>query len=69
MKFCVKLEEGATDTNENIQKAFDNDSLSCAQVFRWNKDSVNGREMVEDEPRSERPVSVRTSTFDNSNDR
>jgi hypothetical protein len=41
---------------------FGNDSLSRAQVFRWHKDFVNGREMVEDEQRSGRPTSVRTNT-------
>jgi hypothetical protein len=58
-KFCVKLGEGATDTYEKIRKVFANDSLSRAQVFRWHKDFVNGRETVE---RSGRPASVRTST-------
>jgi hypothetical protein len=38
IKFCVKLGESATDAYETIQKAFDNDSLSRAQVFRWHKD-------------------------------
>jgi hypothetical protein len=54
--------DGAIDNYEKIQSAFGNDSLSRAQVFRWHKDFVNGREMVEDEPRSGRPASVRTST-------
>jgi hypothetical protein len=50
IKLCVKLEDSATDTYEKIQKAFGNDSLSRAQVFRWHKDFVNGRETVKDEP-------------------
>jgi hypothetical protein len=41
IKFCVRLGEGATDTYGNIQKAFGNDFLSRAQVFRWHKDFVN----------------------------
>jgi hypothetical protein len=60
MKCCAKLGVGATDTYDNIQKAFGNDSPSLAQVFRWNKDFVNGRETVEDEPLSGRPASVKT---------
>jgi hypothetical protein len=60
--FCVKLGKGATDTYEKIQKAFGNDSASHAQIFWWHKDFVNGREMVEYEPRSGHPASVRTST-------
>jgi hypothetical protein len=46
IKFCVKLGDSATDTYETIQKAFGNDSLSRAQVFRWHKEFVNGREMA-----------------------
>jgi hypothetical protein len=33
--FCVKLEEGATDTSEKIQTTIGNDSVSRAQLFRW----------------------------------
>jgi hypothetical protein len=51
-----------TDTYGNIQKAFDNDSLSRVQVFQWHRDFVNGRETVEGGPRSGRPASVRTGT-------
>jgi hypothetical protein len=61
IKFCVKLGEGVTDTYEKIQKAFGNDSISCARVFRWHKDFVNCRETVQDEPRSRRVAPVGTS--------
>jgi hypothetical protein len=61
IKFCVMLGEGATEAYEKIQKAFGNDSVPRAQVFRWHKDFVNGRETLEDEPRSGRHASVRTS--------
>jgi hypothetical protein len=33
IKFCVKLEEGAIDNYEKIQKAFDNDYVSRVQVL------------------------------------
>jgi hypothetical protein len=62
MRFCVKPGKCVTDTYGKIQKAFDNDSLSRAQVFRWHKDFVNGRETVEDESRSGRLASLRIST-------
>jgi hypothetical protein len=58
IKFCVKLGEDTTDTYENIQRTFGTGSSSRAQVFRWHKDFVNGRETVEDERRSGRPASV-----------
>jgi hypothetical protein len=48
MKFCVKLEEGATDTYEKIHKAFGNDSILLAQIFQWHKEFVNGQGTVQD---------------------
>jgi hypothetical protein len=62
IRLGVKLKMGATDTYIKIQKAFDNDSLSRAQVFRRHKNFVNGRETVEDEQRSGRLASVRRNT-------
>jgi hypothetical protein len=59
IKFCVKLGDGTSDTYEKIQNAYGNYSVSRAQVFQWHKGFVNGREMVEDEPQSGRPASVR----------
>jgi hypothetical protein len=47
IKFFVRLGQGATDTYEKTQKAFANDYLSLAQIFRWRKDFVNRREMVD----------------------
>jgi hypothetical protein len=58
----IRLGEGTTNTYEKIQKAFGNYSLSRAQIFCWPKDFVNGREMMENEPRSGCPASMRTST-------
>jgi hypothetical protein len=48
--------EAITDTYEEIQKAFGDDSVSRAQVFRSHE------ETMEDEPLSGRPAFVRTST-------
>jgi hypothetical protein len=46
IKFCFKLEEGATDTSENIRNTFGNDSVSRAQLLRWQNGFVNGRGTV-----------------------
>ena len=62
IKFCVKLSESTTVTYENLQRAYGEHSLSRAQVFRWHKSCLEGREQVEDEPRTERPS---TSKMDN----
>ncbi|EZA60666.1 hypothetical protein X777_14272 [Ooceraea biroi] len=40
---------------EMLKKAYGSDSMSKAQIFRWHKTFKDGRESVEDEPRSGRP--------------
>jgi hypothetical protein len=49
IKFCVKLGEFTTVAYENLQRA-------RAQVYRWHKSLLEGREQVEDVPRVERPT-------------
>ena len=61
IKFCVKLGESASVTFEKLKQAYGEHSLSRAQVFRWHKSFLEGREHVEDEHRSGRPS---TSTTD-----
>jgi hypothetical protein len=55
IKFCVKLGESTTVTYEKLQRKYGEHSLSRAQVFRWHKSFLEGREQVEDEPRAGRP--------------
>ena len=52
IKFCVKLGESAAVTYEELQRAYGEHSLSRAQVFRWHKSFLEGRDQVEDEPRA-----------------
>jgi hypothetical protein len=42
-------------TYEKLQRAYGEHSLSRAQVFRWNKSFLEGRDKVEDEPHAGRP--------------
>ena len=61
IKFCVKLGESATAvTYEKLQRAYGEHSLSRAQVFRWHKPFLEGREQVEDEPHAGRPSTSKT---------
>jgi len=60
IKFCVKLGESATVTYEELQRAYGEHSLSRAQVFRWHKSFLEGREQVEVEPRTGRPSTSKT---------
>ena len=61
IKFCVKLEKSATETIAMLEKAYGEDSLSRAEVFRWHKAFREGRENAEDEERSRRPTTAHTS--------
>ena len=60
IKFCVKPGESATVTYEKLQRAYGEHSLSRAQVFRWHKSFLEGREQVEDEPCAGRPSTSKT---------
>jgi len=64
--FCVKLGKSATVTYEKLQSAYGEHSLSRAQVFRWYKSFLEGREQVEDEPRGGKPS---TSKMDDNMER
>ena len=59
-KFGVKLGESATVTCEKLQRAYEEHSLSRAQVFRRDKSFLEGREQVEDKPRAGRPSTSKT---------
>src|SRR6187551_2359503 len=60
IKFCAKLGESASVTFEKLKQVYGEQCLSRAQVFRWHKSFLEGREHVEDEPRSGRPLTSRT---------
>lgn len=60
IKFCVKLGETPTVTFEKLKKAYGDVTLSRAQVFRWYKAFSDGRESVQDDPRSGRPLSSKS---------
>ena len=60
IKFCVKLSETTIVTYEKLHRAYGEHSLSRAQVFRWHKSFLEGREQVEDEPHAGRPSTSKT---------
>ena len=60
IKFCVKLFESATVTYEELQRPYGEHTLSRAQVFRWHKSFLEGREQVKDEPHAEIPSTSKT---------
>ena len=57
IKFCVKLNKSATETFASLTEAYADAILSRTIVFKWHKAFKEGRENVEDDPRSGRPIS------------
>jgi len=56
IKFCVKLNKSATETFASLAEAYGDATLSCTMSFEWHKAFKDGRENVEDDPRSGRPI-------------
>ena len=61
IKFCVKLGKTATENLKMLCVVYGDSSMSRIRVFDWHKQFVEGREDVEDDPKSGRPC---TSTPD-----
>jgi len=57
VKFCVKLNKSATETFASSTETYRDATLSRTVVFKWHKAFKEGRENVEDDPHSGRPIS------------
>jgi len=57
IKFCVKLNKSATETFASLTEACGDAILLRTMVFKWHKTFKEGRENVEDDPHSGRPIS------------
>ena len=57
IKFCVKLNKSAIETFASLTEAYRVATLSRTMAFKWHKAFKEGRENVEDEPHSGRPIS------------
>ena len=57
IKFCVILNKSATETFASLTEAYGDATLSRTMIFKWHKAFKEGRENVEDNPRSGRPIS------------
>ncbi|GFW31802.1 HTH_48 domain-containing protein [Trichonephila clavipes] len=56
-----RLEHNATETLAKLQQAYGDSVLSRAQVFRWLKAFSEGKESIEDGPRSGKPSVSKTA--------
>jgi len=57
IKFCVKLNKFATETFASLTEARGGATLSRTMVIKWYRSFREGRENVEDDPHSGRPIS------------
>jgi len=53
----VKLNKSARETFASLTEAYGDATLSRTMVFKWHNTFKEGRENVEDDPRSGRPIS------------
>jgi hypothetical protein len=66
IKFCVKLGKTPTETYEILQTVYGDEALNRNSVFEWFKQFKDGREDLQDDPRSRRPSTSRnTDTMEN----
>ena len=63
IKFYVKLGDSTTVTYEKLQRLYGEHSLPRAQVFRWHKSFLEGREQMEEEPRAGRLSTQKRTTM------
>ena len=62
LKFCAKRGKTATETLKMLRDIYRDYSMSRTRVFEWHKRFVEGREDVEDDPKSGRPCTSTTDT-------
>ncbi|GBM57467.1 Putative uncharacterized protein FLJ37770 [Araneus ventricosus] len=60
IKFCFKLGKTATETHELLVKVYGVEAVRKKCVFEWFKLFRDGKEYVEDEPRSDQPPTSTT---------
>ncbi|EGI68410.1 FLJ37770-like protein [Acromyrmex echinatior] len=60
IKFNVKLGKSASETFRSMQQVYGSQCLCRTVVFEWHKRFLEGRETLEDDKKSGRPILVRT---------
>jgi hypothetical protein len=60
IKFCFKARKTETETVEMLRAVNGDETLTGSNIFRWYERLSEGREEVQDDPRSGRPSEPRT---------
>ena len=60
VKFCFKSGLSVTETLVLAQKIYGNEALDQSKVFMWYSRFRDGKDLVENDGRSDRPKSTRT---------
>ncbi|KAG5315470.1 SETMR methyltransferase, partial [Acromyrmex insinuator] len=60
IKFNAKLGKSASETFRSMQQVYGSQCLGRTAVFEWHKRFLEGRETLEDNKKSGRPILVRT---------
>jgi len=60
IKFNAKLDKSASETFRLMQQVYGSQCLAHTAVFEWHKHFLEGRETLEDDKKSERPILIRT---------
>jgi len=56
VKFCVKIGNSVTETDEMLKIAFGKEATCRTQTYKWWKRFKEGRTSVDDDSRSGRPL-------------
>ena len=60
IKFCVKIGKSASETLAPLTVAYGEYAMKKSSVFEWHRRFKEGREDVQDDPRSGQPKTQRT---------
>ena len=61
LKFLVRLGKTPTETFNSLQEVYGDATMSRTRIFEWHKRFREGKEDMEDDPRSGRPTTSRTN--------
>jgi len=63
LRFLVTLKKSPTEWLKRLKEVYGESVMSRTQIFEWHKCFKNGREKVEDDPKSERPSTSKTDNI------